>query len=206
MVSEDALELLVRSFGGVLQLIGVGFVLFSIEGTRRWLGRQPLPLAAKTWFVDRQRRTRSRATILARRMRAKLNRLRGRQSVTVSMSTAWDVAGVRDEVRARIGWPTHSVDWASLSDPERDAKVAELLDLQGERLSRIIEQLQDERDALRAEIKELRHETTSEDHRIERRVEGFAGGDLRQQVYGAMMVFIGIILSTWPREIAGWFA
>ena len=118
------------------------------------------------------------------------------------VGTAWSVAATSDAVQVRIGWPTHSVDWASLPDEERDAKVAELLDLHGERLSRIIEQLQDERDALRAEMQELRQQSATEDQRIERRVEGFAGGDLRQQAYGAGLVFLGIILSTWPREIA----
>jgi hypothetical protein len=164
-----------RITGGVLQLAGVLTVFFGIQKTRKLFG---LPLAldsAKQWWLKRPR-------------------LR----VTVHTVSARAVAGVF--ATAATGLVTQPK--RPLTTEERVNALEEAhkaLKQQVEQLSNKLEtDLRQQKDALTQE----QNARSTEDQKIRERLELAHTGGLSLSGVGAVWLFVGVILSTFPPELA----
>jgi hypothetical protein len=89
-----------------------------------------------------------------------------------------------------------------------DEKVAEALRrIKGlqEKTGKLDELIRTESDERRQEISERTDEVRAELREVYEKVDYLARGSLRIRGWGVILLVPGIVLATWPTEIAGWF-
>lgn len=192
-----------RSVGGVFELAGLGVVAYSIEETRQWLRRRSSLSIVGDRLTAMKAALGRRVAVLLAALRRVVNRLRGRRPITGHATATLGalIAEAAGSVTPRKSYPVADVDWDTLAVDERVAELVAIEERHRQWIAGLRTDMQDQHAALHAAITSERERAEVEEHRIEGRIVTFVGNDVQLQAIGAVVLFFGIILTTWSGEI-----
>jgi nucleotidyltransferase/DNA polymerase involved in DNA repair len=175
-------ELLIRTVGGVTQLVGFGVTALGITSARRrWNPDMPGFLGTLGRAVDR---------LLRRR----------------APGITGHVSGVEasDSMHGR-GTSSGSLS-ATMSLEHRVTALEDALAKQAELLDAVHQDLQRESDERQTADAVEQAERQAVDAWLDEQLVELATGDLRLETVGVCVFGLGVVLATWSAEIAQWFS
>ncbi len=172
-------EAVVRITGMVLELLGIGTVVWGIRETRAFFGRPSLLTLAQQWFT---RVPPFRRQIVTSSSDTAVGTARG-SSNTYALSTIGPDATADERLLALETNLDRAIKWLDQIHIATD----EGLRLLGETLKR------EERSR------------TAEDQQIRQKLEATETGGLHISAMGTLWLIVGVIFSSVPAELAKWF-
>lgn len=165
-----------RGAGGVLEIIGVLTIAFELRGIRKLYPREGRGFLGRLW--DRMPWRKREVKAVAAGGAIGVGTAFGADVQT--WSDAWDSPRKIDELRDRIERLRERTD-------EADKQIREQADRDRREFA---EQL----DGVSTELRDL-----------DAKVGKLTKGSIRIRGWGVLPLILGIVLTTWPTEIAGWF-
>lgn len=169
-------ESVIRLTGLVLQLLGIGTVIWGISETRALFGHPSFAAKAKSWFERFPLR---------------------RRNIVLAVGAA-SLAAATCEAR---GYVTQGPG----SNPTVDTRLDALernVSLIHERISGIEKEMDEEFRKTAEAIKNEEHQRQTEDNAIRAKLEATGTGGVHISAIGASWLFVGVVLSTAGVEIA----